>query len=532
MAIRYRQLQAPAAVDTRFVDDGSADTANALASAFKSFQNVAYTVEAGRAIDKGAQAGAAQGATGNEQPLKGWKSYTLYGQAYNNAAMLSYAVKAEADAEDQAARLEVEAANDPEKFKATYGAVRDATVKAAPVEARPVLNEIYNRRLGDSTARLRNAQMVEMRKQNLEAVSEGIARAVDRVSIARASDDPAKQQEADEEEAKIRLLIDGAERDGTLSATAAGSARVEAMRAVTSQTVVARFKRVLDDPYGNPLEFITRLKKANETSEALPPAEEAKLIDSLFSELREHNALNAAASAAMANDEKARYEAGDREATGLMLAGQLTRKKLLDMVASQDLKPEVARTLNNELEANALNGGGVDNPRIAFHVGVNLLDYTEDDITYMNGLSWKTRREMILERRKEAQGWKGTQAAREGKERIDRALGIPEGGINAILAPELAKQRDLAMTEWYNTVDMLEPNERQAAVISSAETVIGKFIRKNKASQAQSLRRLKNNFMQGKNPDKMGKEERKVYQERVSKYDTDIAAAEAEAARQ
>ena len=44
---------------------------------------------------------------------------------------------------------------------------------------------------------------------------------------------------------------------------------------IVTATVDARFEKVLNDPYGDPIKFIKNLQEANKSSEALLPDEEA-----------------------------------------------------------------------------------------------------------------------------------------------------------------------------------------------------------------------------------------------------------------
>lgn len=530
MPVRYRQLEAPAQIDTSRLESGDSQAAAALAQTLAGFADTGFKIAADQSAKKGGLAGASAAADKAELK-KGLASMTAYGKAYNNAALRSYAVKAEADVEDQAARLEVEAANDPEKFRATLGASLRGAVKEAPQEAVPLIQEAYARRLSSGTQRLIAGQATEFRNKARIDTAEGIQRATDRIARLRSSDDPRDSQEADEEELKLDMLFIAAESDGTLTKVEALSARQDSARSVTKQTVQARFANELDNPYGNPVKFIERLRKANLESEALPPEEEKKLVGALLADLQQKNSLDGLKQAQSAADIKARYQAGDKQATSLLLSGRLDRRTILDMVNSQDLEPSVGRTLLNELQS--ADGAQNDDPQVAFKTRVNLLDYSEQDIATMRGLTYKTRADLIDKRRQEAQGWKGTQVAREASARIDRALGLPEGGFQSgLLTAEQAEQRDRALSQWYDVVDALPPNERQAAVLKSAEEIIGKVIRNNKAGEAQRLRsRLQDLIKRSGDPADMGAENRKVFEANKKRLEDGIAKAEQEAAR-
>lgn len=525
MATRYRNLQGPVAVDTNSIDNGDAQTAQALAGAFKEFSNQGFEIAGGLATERGRQAGSAAGATSDPAFRAGMRAQTMYGQAYNNAALRSYAVHAEADADDTAVRLEAEANNDPEKFKATLGAVHAEVLKQAPEQARGVLDEIYTRKLGDGTARLTQSAMAEQKAKARVDVSEGISRSTDRIAQYRATDDPAQHVLADEEDHKLAMLIDASVKDGTLTQVEGVAAHVNAQRSVTAQTVSAKFSRVLDDPYADPVKFIENLKKVNRSSDLLPPDQEDKLVASLLSDLREKNMLDSARSQEAEHAEKARYEAGDRVATAAMIDGSLSPSQLLHMVQQQRLEPSVARTLHNELQ----NPTAADDPEVAFNVRANLLDYTDDDIKTQVGLTWKTKGDLLLKKREDEQSWKNTQAAREADDRIDRALGIVPGTMIQTLPVEVRTARDTAKTKFYKEVDALPANERQNKVLSVADDVVKKVIRSNTWKAADRALEKKKNYMKlAGDPKDMSPEKRAQFEKDIARYDATISKANTE----
>lgn len=660
-AIDYRQLSGPATIDTSTFDDGSAAAASRLANSFKQFSNTASGLGAEINATEGAQAGDLAGSTGDPKFKDGFTKYTAYSQAYNNAATRSYAIRAEGDAEETAARLEIQAANDPTHFAATFGAVKDATIANAPPVARGMVADIYNKRMNEGVTRLVTGQQKEYQSAARVDVSEGIARSSDRIANWQASDDPQLHAQADDEQVKLGLMIDGAKNDGTLTDTEAQSAHIMAQRSITEQTVTYRFKNEMNNPHGDPVAFIQRLQDANRGSpdvrpdladihaqpgaaftdsaawakradgsqkgngwlgllrrpdggvsseisigvelngkeqdipllvpglsraevdkvlslktdenfnrnlpqsiknkaiafaqqrigsgkspfasvsespgsgagNTLDPQEEAKLVSTLFETLRQKNALDSFDKRKNGQEEAMRYETGDRTATAQFLAGTLTQHTLLDMVTSQNLKPETARTLMNELDKGDTSK---DDPKTAFNARINLLDYDENDLATMPGLTWKTRGELIEQRRKDATGWKGTQAAKEGEGRIERALGILPGVDRKTLSDDELTQLNNAKTTWYNEVDQIPPGERGAAVITKAEDVVTRFIRKKNADAAVSWRNVKQRYIQRAreehgDPGGYGSTLKQSYENQLKKYDDLAAAAEAEAAR-
>lgn len=481
----YREQIRPSLVDTAMPSNGRASGAQQLAQTLKQFQRTGTGILGAYAAEQGRREGAEAGRTDHPNLKSGIASLTMYGQAYNDAAARAYAIKSEAAADEAAQRLEAEAGSDPEHFRVAFGARRDEILKHAPAEARPILAEVYDRRMAAGVSRLTGEQLKLQREEARNVLAEGVQRSTDRLAQLRAARDPALQAQAEEEQVKLDLLINGALNDGTIAASEAGALRVDAARQATRQVVSYRFREVLDDPYGDPVAFIENVRQRNKASEALSPAEEEKLVTDLISDLREHNALRSLAQQESDDSQKQRWELGDREATNAMLEGRLTTSRLSQMIEDDELDPSVARTLYNELQSGA---DRPDDSRERFRVETTLLSQEEDDIAKNSRLSYKTRTELILKRREQLAGWRGTQPAREAADRIDRSLGILPNVPLAAESDDKLRQRDAALTEWYNAVDALPPEKRQQELIPQAELIINKVIRTEAQADAAYFR--------------------------------------------
>jgi hypothetical protein len=268
------------------------------------------------------------------------------------------------------------------------------------------------------------------------------------------------------------------------------------------------------------------LKKLNQVSEALPPDEEAQLENTLLTELREHNALVAAQDQDQTAEDEAHWAAGEQTATEMLLAGSLTRSKILEMVRARNLEPAVARTLQNELES--ASGGNPSDPETLFHVRTNLQALSDDEITKNRNLSWKDRADMLLEKRQLANTWRSTQQAREGADRIDRALGIVPGQFLGSLSKSVIKARDVALTEWYDRVDALPEEERQTGAIEAAEAVANTHIRTKARTNAELYRARKDALIARQPaPEDMSASALTEYKRKLANYDRLIAEAEA-----
>jgi hypothetical protein len=524
--LRYRDLARPSLIDTNVVDDGTAGRLQALANTFGEFEKAATGAGNRIAAARGEREGAAAGATGNPELKSDLRAATSkYAAAYNNAATRSYLVQAEADLEDTAARLEQESGTNSEGFQQSFGKVRQETLKAAPAQVRSMLDEMFVKRQGSALARIGAAAVKEQNEIARKDTQEGVMRSVDRIANMRASDDPAQHVLAEEEDVKLSLLIDSAVADGTISAPEGEVAHVNAQRAVVKQTVVSRFKRELDNPYGNPLKFIERLREMNKTSEALPPDEEEKLNDALLSELRERNALSSMGSEQVRLARQQRYNDGNRTATAALLDGTLRQSQLLKMVEDDQIDPDTARTIQNELSSGPREAKS--DPKALMRAEVDLLDMDEKDILTDPNLSYADKSRLILKQREEVQGWRGSVPGREAVDRIDRSLGLVPGSImNAALSDVDRTKRDRAMTEFYNEVQALPPEEREAKAIAVAEQVIGKVIKDTTQQKLNDLRARREKVLAAGKGVELKGTAKKEFDDQIANLDKRIQQAE------
>lgn len=532
MAFDYRSVQAPSVLDgpNTLPDNGAATAAQTLASAFKTFGNDAYDAGAAVRTKQGDQAGSVAGSTGDPDFKSGLGAFTVYGQAYNNSATRSYAIQAEATAEDTANKLQTEANNDPGLFAHTYAAARDATVKAAPPQAQGIIANLYNTRLASGVAALAKGQADQIQQADRVNLSEGVARQTDRVAQLRAAGDPDSLQQADEEQVKLNLLIDGARNTNTISQTEQASMHMDSQRAIVMQTTEAQFAHVLQDPNGDPVGYIEKFQKQNQENPALPPDEEHKITQNLFATLRQHNELESMGRRNGKTEEQIRLEAGDRMYTGLLFSGQLTVQKLYEGVTSQNLKPETARALMGQLNSG---DNQHSDPKTLFNYKTDLLNHTPADIAANPNLSWADKSTLTNEFQDRSNGWEGTQNAKEAKARIDRALGIVPGTMMQTLTDAQKTQRQTALTQWYDKMSAVDPAQRETSAIPTAQSIIGNTFRVNAQTQAQtSSARLSAFQKQAGDPTKMDKEARAAYDGTVARYQHQIATANAEAARQ
>ncbi len=493
-ATRFRDLERPTLIDlsSRTTSSGGSEAAAALSESLASFSRTSLAIADTIRGDIGTRVGAAEGSTGEPKFRKGFRALTTFGKAYNNSALRTYAIHEEIDLNENAARIEAEAGTDVEAFREAMTEMQKGVIEEAPEEARGLLAEIYNKRTGQGLARIQVRLSAELRAEDKAAVQEQTDQLTERIALLRAQDTPEAHFEAQEEEAKLYLMLDSAVNDFTLSESEGRMARDLAEQGIIFETVKARFINEINDPFGDPISFIEDLKEINRTADRLTPDQEAKLENELFAELGEHNRLAAARATQETAGVDARFEAGDREMTIATYSGEAGIPEILNAVDEQRLKPGRASVLVNEIQAG---DPFVSDGATLLFVETNLLSVSAEDIKTNGALSWDDRRRLILKREEEAKGWRGEPNAREAVRRINSALDIPsEVTQMAFITEEQARAQGVALTEWFNEMIGVPDEERDSKVLPVAEEIIKVIVKRRDAAELVKARQTLSNI--------------------------------------
>lgn len=170
----YRQLAAPAAIDTSTYDDGSATAAAKLASTFKTFTDDTSRLGAQINSAAGAKAGAAAGASGNPAPVDGVMKFTAYNQSYNSAAEAAYVSQAQVDAESNITRIEQDHPGDLQAYQAAVGGFVKGMQASVPSDYWPKLQPLIQSRVVAGAARVHGQEVHEVKEQTLDSFYQGM----------------------------------------------------------------------------------------------------------------------------------------------------------------------------------------------------------------------------------------------------------------------------------------------------------------------------------------------------------------------
>lgn len=507
--VDYRQLQNPESVRTDLPDSGAAARAAELSSVFNEFEGISDNVYTKASAQAGALAGAASGATGSPQYKQGLARFSAYSQAFNNAATGAYAIQAEAQADDAAARLRVQANNNPATFQTTYSAVRDAVLKNAPAQAVPMLTELYNKHLALNLAAISGDQAAEQQRLQRSTYDEGISRQASRVAELQGSANPQDHLAAMDEHTKLSALIDGGVNAGLYSVAEGKALQINTMRQITSQVFSTQVDRELARPDGDVVTLLNRFRQAhldNLNDPTAPPilseGEYQKLMQDATTKLREWRLTEQMEHAGMKTAEQLRFEASDKAYTAGVLQHQVSDSQLASAIRNGDLKPETGRALHGLLAQGDTNIKS--NPQAIFKVknDPQYLNLTANDVAALpggpDGINFTDKLHMIDDIDKRNNNWEGEQAAKDAKAKISIALKVAPGALG--VSDEQKKAVGDATQEFIGKINALPAAQRSTAYGTVAQDVIRGVQQKEAAEQIQNLTNFKQSALKNHGP--------------------------------
>lgn len=467
-----REYFNPSAVDT-----GQAQVFGTIADRLREFSQRQQQVVDEGTIGRAAAAGAEAAKGGNGKLKAEWNAAN---RAYNEGLVRASAMDTYADAEVNIARLEAEAGTDPEKFRTAVEGYRNGVLPNVMGRAQPIVMEAIQKREVEGLTRIGRLKAAED-KANAQAQSERGRKAMsDAISRYLTSTDPQEQVHG---QSLMQTYVDTvhADVDAGLLTDREGVASIDQMyKRAGQQVVIGQLEGELDNPSGKPMQVIEQVMKTD--SALMSDDDKMKFVGELINRVQLHQRVQLEAAQQETADLKGRWAAGEKQATDLLLKGQLTIGTLQRMVENDDLDPGVARTLRNELSSGAAK---TDDDAEEFNVRTNLLDFTEAEIAGNQRLTYATRMDLINDRRKQVAGWQDTNPLQEGRRRIDAELGIVPGSMQS-LSEEKGRTRGRAMTEYYNRMQAIPEAERDAKAIEVSEAVIKDVLRGRAAADLKT----------------------------------------------
>jgi hypothetical protein len=501
----YRQVQAPAQVRTDLPDNEAAARAAELHRVFTEFGRLGTDVYGQIASHEGALAGAAAGATGRPDYKEGLARLTAYGRAFNNAATGAYAIQAEAQADDAAARLRVQANNNPDTFAATYSAVRDAVLKEAHPDAVPTLTELYNKRLAQGIAALRGEQLTEQRELQRKTWDEGVERQTSKIATLQGSADPKDQAAAQDEQVKLSLMVEGGVTNGFYSRAVADSMHINAQREITSQVFETQVDRELalmaqTGNAGDVVALLERFRDAHRTNLSDPNAtpilsepEFDKLMSSAKQKLQQERMTELYAKMGQKTAAELKLEAGDRLITVLMAnhtPGPELERQVGSMVDSLDLKPEVGRAVLNSIQR------GQDAPpdrKAQFYAENNpdRFNWNTADILHAVNGNAKQAMELADKIQKEKMGWEGHPAIKDARAFVASEMKLPSGIALETASDEEKLAATRAQVELTKQLNAIPEAERDKEAPRVSQNVVLTMKAQDEDARAAQYQRVK-----------------------------------------
>jgi hypothetical protein len=504
------------------VPSGQAEMLGSLSERLQQFGQLAYGAYEERAIPAAELAGTEAAAAG-ETKLK--PGINRVNRAYNEALIRAYALDAYADVHAKLSQFETESGTDVGKFKTAVAGYRSGMLPNMLPAAQPIIAAALQQRELEGVQRIGTLAAAEGQAEAVAASERGLDTLEDQISRLYTEGDPASVAQADALTEMYLAGIEGNVAGGLYTPRQGAAKRDEMLKNVTRHVSIGRMERAIATGH-DPVAEIERVMNA--ASPVLSDEEKMLLVGDMLQRLNVHQALVAEELAQEELALKAGWAAGEKEATQLLLRGRLTVGILDRMVTDDRLDPAIARALRSALKEGG--GDAVSDPRRLFNVETNLFDFSEEDIRDAPGISWKDKADLIAKRRQQEGGWRDSNNAQEAAARIDRELGIIPGTFMPSLPEKMLTARGRAHTAWYDSVEALPPDEREARAIEMAESVIQRILRDNNADEVKRLQNERDSFIKEEgDPAKMSRDERVTYEERLKRYEDQIRAAESKA---
>ena len=447
--VDYRQLQGPeqlmsaASVPT----SGRASEAEELSQSLKQFSSSAGQLADKAESQAGAIAGAAMGATGNPNYKTGLTRLSAYSTAYNNAATGAYAMESEVHAEDLAAKLRVQANNDPATFAQTYAAARDATVKEAPPMAQAMLTEVYNRHLAAGVAALSGSQAEEIKNTQKQIYDKDVDRSVSRVAILQGSANPQDQLQALDEHTKLVMKIDGGVNSGLYSHAEGEAMKVNATREITKQVFDTQVDRELgkmadgSGQAGDVVNLVENFRRAHEENLANPdepPVFSETEFNSLYGlakqKIMQQKLLDMYTKNGQKTAQQLLWEQNDAQYTALAAVGHTDVTQVSRAIAHGDLEPEKGRAILGMLTKGQDAPPNKEQLFLAMH-NPNRFDWSPQDIDKLP-INSQQKIELSKSIANEQNTWESHPAIKDADRHIDAELKMPAGGFDAMSGEE------------------------------------------------------------------------------------------------
>ncbi len=530
--VDYRQLQSPVQPLTpdELPNTGRAQEAEALAGLFKSFSNTTNNLGIQVGKTKGEQAAGADASSGNINFKSGIARYTAYGEAYNNAAARSYLIETSVTADSQAAQLQIEANKNPDTFRTTFSAARDATLKHVPIEAQKEVADMYNTHLAQGLANVTAAHQQDIVDRQRSLVDVDIGVSTNKIGKLQAdamiTGNPTSMAMATDENNKLFLRIQGAVNSGTISQVEADGRIAAAHRTIFENTWTSQFEHELQtnpDPQAA-LKIIDKFQAANRNNAVLSEDEEHKLTLRMFTDLKEQNLVVAKLKSLNKTDEQTKYDNGDKLFTGLYLTGQLTEAALAKGVANSDVRPERATALVQLMKNAAVQAKSSPEAILKLKTDPQFLDKTDIEIASTPGVNATDALKAIDERDKRNNSYEGTQEFKDGVAAINRALKITPGPTGLLSDADRKRQTD-ALGDYHDAVKNTDPAKRTVNMSTLAQQAIEHANTRAAAADLQTYIDGKARYLKNNGPGSLEYAGDKAYADRLKQYDDHIAAA-------
>lgn len=413
----------------------------------------------------------------------------LFWEQYNKTGLAAHGAALETQINTSMEAIAMKHTRDAAGYKEATDKFKEEILKVASAPLRNAVENLVVKQQGSYINAIEKDTIAFHRKQNL-------------ADLEKAGRDTKRAGEAAARHGRVDDVLAARERYVNLQDFALGTGLDPAQRdknieafdlALNKEVIMGGFDRAMRQSDRSAVAYIESFRASTDTG--LSPEEQLEVTKSMLAELGRDQSLETT----VINHENTlrteRWRIGESQLAFDMLTNQLGPDDVITALAHDRVSPEFAR----KIEQRAIEGPPFSDPIQLYQYMLDPTAFEVVDIAFDNTVNADDRLKVLTKRQEvldDQEGWRNSQNGIEGVRRIDNEFGF-KGGQNAAFAdPARVRRAGRVLTEYYERVESLPPEQRESKAVEIADQLIGseKTVDKQKQLDAVNKRIEKNPY--------------------------------------
>ena len=410
--------------------------------------------------------------------LKQESLWTAYGKAYNNASQAAYQANVSLDMKNTATKLATEYKNEPEKFRAAFDAYGKKTIAGVQSELNQAITGVAFKQYGDAAyAKLTTDKQASIDASNKKSLEAYVNLMQDDYMAATTSGDFVRSANA---LTNINALYAQMVNQNYISEGEVAYANTQLQSKAYTQFTLSEFNNAVDKT-----DFIDKFQQ--DKHPMLNATQISELDKALKARIKSDNAMY--------------KEEQDMEEFDIIQTQTDTERaynnSLISGTLNQDALDQSFKVGELSFSAYDRLSKGVANPGISYDheptylkTSRYLAEMSDDEIVAQDNLTYKTRRQLLADRKvalTKRLKWTTTENGREALRRVKSKFGILEGTLMAKIDFENTnmKNYDKMHQALYDELMELPEDQREDKALNIATRLINKYEGNEASKQAE-----------------------------------------------